>query len=101
MLRASPETEADAHFMAAIHCARWCQSGDLIRFHCDEAARLCPGVVERMASYLDAFGQAGPPWLRQRFSRLIGAPRSPTYRYFSEVSPFAEETLHTCRFMPT
>ena len=92
-LDVSPEIEADAHFMAAIHCARWRQSGELVRFHCDEAVRPCPNVVDRMASYLDAFGGAGPPWLRRRFSSLIGEARSPTYRYFCEVSPFAEESL--------
>ena len=92
-LRASSEIEADAHFMGAVHCARWHQSGDLVRFHCNEAVRHCSDVAERMASYLDTFGQVGPPWLRRRFTRLIGKPRSPTYRYFCEVSPFAEENL--------
>jgi hypothetical protein len=92
-LDVSPEIEADAHFMAAIHCARWRQSGDLVRFHCDEAARLCPDVIGKMASYLDAFARAGPPWLGRQFSRLIGESRSATYRYFCEVSPFAEENL--------
>ena len=87
------EADADAHFMAAIHCARWHQPGDLVLFHCNEAARLCPTTIERMASYLDAFGQPGPPWLRRRFSHLIGERHSPTYRYFCEVSPIANENL--------
>ncbi len=46
-----------------------------------------------MNSYLDAFGRAGPPWLGRRFPALIGPRGSPTYRYFCEISPFADKEL--------
>ena len=36
-------------------------------------------------------GRPGPPWLGRRFPALIGAPRSPTYRYFCEVPPFISD----------
>ncbi len=87
----TPELEAHAHFMAAIHCARWRQSGELVRHHCAEALWLLPAVTERMAAYLDTFSRSGPPWLGQSFSRLAGERGQPTYRYFAEVTPFAEE----------
>jgi hypothetical protein len=87
----TPDVEAHAHFMAAIHCARWRQSGELVDYHCAEAVRHSPGVTERMAAYLNAFSRSGPPWLGQSFTRLAGERHQPTYRYFAEVSPFAEE----------
>ena len=93
VLSTPPEVEADAHFMAAIHCARWQQSEELVRFHCAEAARHSPATAEKMAAYLDTFSRAGAPWLGRRFPSLIGPSGSPTYRYFCEVSPFAHKDL--------
>ncbi len=34
-----PDVDADAHFMAAVHCSRWHQSAELLEYHCAEAAR--------------------------------------------------------------
>jgi hypothetical protein len=88
-----PDIDADAHFMAAVHCARWQQSAELLEHHCAEAARLSSGIAEKMNGYLDAFRRAGPPWLGRRFPALIGPRRSPTYRYFCEISPFADKEV--------
>lgn len=84
----TPEVEADAHFMAAIHCARWQQPEEIVRFHCARAVALSPAIVKRMAGYLETFGRTGPPWLGENFPALAGPEGSPTYRYFGEVSPF-------------
>ncbi len=89
----SPEVEADAHFMAAVHCARWGQSGELLSWHCAEALRLSPAITEKMKVYLDAFRRSSPPWLDRGFAALAGPRGSPTYRYFCEISPFVDEDL--------
>jgi hypothetical protein len=88
-----PDIDADAHFMAAVHCARWQQSAELLWYHCAEAARLSSGIADKMNGYLDTFKRAGPPWLGRRFPAIIGHRRSPTYRYFCEIDPFAEKKV--------
>jgi hypothetical protein len=90
----SPEVDADAHFMAAVHCTRWGQSGELLAWHCAEALRLSSGIAEKMKSYLEAFQRSGPPWLGRGFSGLAGPRGSPAYRYFCEISPFVDKDLH-------
>jgi hypothetical protein len=90
----SHEIEAGAHFMAAVHCSRWHQAGDLIDWHCREALRLSPDrAKERMRSYVEVFGRPGPPWLGAGFPVLAGSRGTPTYRYFCEISPLADEEL--------
>jgi hypothetical protein len=83
------QTDADAHFMAAVHCARWQQSGDLAAWNCAEALRLYPQIAEKVVAYGDSFGDDCPPWLKSSFRNLTGEPGSPTYRYFAEASPLA------------
>jgi hypothetical protein len=87
------EIDADAHFMAAVHCARWHQSTELLEYHCAEAARLSSRFAEKANGYLDSFRRPGPPWLGRHFPALIGPRRSPTYRYFCEIDPFAEKEV--------
>jgi hypothetical protein len=79
--------------MAAIHCARWRQSGELPAFHLSEAVRLSPGIATRMRAYLQCFARFGPAWLDRSFPALIGRPGSPTYRFFCELSPFVDTDI--------
>ncbi|MCP4410808.1 MAG: hypothetical protein GY807_24320 [Gammaproteobacteria bacterium] len=88
-----PEVDADAHFMAAIHCARWRQSGELPAFHLAEAVRLSPAIATRMRAYLQCFARSGPAWLDRFFPALIGRPGSPTHRFFCEISPFVDTDI--------
>ena len=86
--------DADAHFMAAVHCARWGQSAELLTWHCAEALRLSPGIIAKMKVYLDAFQRSSPPWLDRGFPGLAGPRGSPTYRYFCEIGPFVDRDVH-------
>jgi hypothetical protein len=49
----TPETEAEASFLAAIHNAHWWQSYDLVHHYCARALSLSPHVSDLMLNYIE------------------------------------------------
>ncbi|HEY0727877.1 MAG TPA: hypothetical protein VGD38_07415, partial [Pyrinomonadaceae bacterium] len=57
----SPQIEAEASFLAAIHDAHRWQSYDVTRHYCERALKNSPHVAEMMLSYLDLQTQRSAP----------------------------------------
>jgi hypothetical protein len=57
----SPQIEAEANFLAAIHDAHRWQSYDVTRHYCERAIESSPHVAEMMLSYLDLQTQRSAP----------------------------------------
>lgn len=57
----SPQVEAEASFLAAIHDAHRWQSYDVTRHYCERALKNSPHVAEMMLSYLDLQTQRSAP----------------------------------------
>jgi hypothetical protein len=56
----APGVLAQAHFRAAVWNARYGQGYDLLRFHCDEAARHAPTVARLMRSLAESHVRSAP-----------------------------------------
>jgi len=52
-LAPSPEVEANAEFLAAIHNAHWSQGGDLVRHYCSVSAQASPAIVKVMTRFIE------------------------------------------------
>ena len=57
----SPEIEAEASFLAAIHDAHWWQSYDMVHHFCARALSHSPRVAELMLNYIDLQNQTAVP----------------------------------------
>ncbi len=70
----SDETEATAHFAAALHSAHWGQPRPFVSYLCGEAARRSPAVAEAMRAYLELQTRRAPAWACAAVERLAAAP---------------------------
>jgi hypothetical protein len=57
----SPQIEAEASFLAAIHDAHWWQSYDMVHHFCARALRSSPRVAELMLNYIDLQNHTAVP----------------------------------------
>lgn len=71
------ETEAEASFLAAIHCAHRWQPYDVVRYFCARALSLSPHIVELMLNYIDLqAGQSIPMRMSESEEKIfkVGSP---------------------------
>jgi hypothetical protein len=52
-LAPSPQTEAEASFLAAIHGGHWWQSYDIVRYYCSRALSLSSHTADLMLNYIE------------------------------------------------
>jgi hypothetical protein len=75
----TPEVEARAHFLAAIHNAHHGQPYEVVARQCRQAAALSAQVRAEMESYIASQLDTGEPWTASAFEDLYGQPAFQRY----------------------
>ena len=69
----SPQLEAMAHFIGALHSAHWGQSSPFVTYLCQEAARRSSEVAQAMRAYLELQTRRAPIWACAAAVRLAAS----------------------------
>lgn len=68
----SPEVQAEAAFLAAVHNAHWWQPSEVVRHHCEEAIRLAPYIAQVMKEFIDSQTRRTPMLMSSATERIAG-----------------------------
>lgn len=77
----SPEVEAEASFLAAVHNAHWWQSYDLVHYYCLRAVRLSPAIAQVMTHFIDLQTRRAP-MLMCRSAEQLARQASPLIQHY-------------------
>lgn len=75
-LAPSPEVEAEAAFLAAVHNAHWWQSYDLVRHYCHRAVDQSPAIAKVMTRFIDVQTRTTPMLMGRAAQEIVelGSP---------------------------
>ena len=79
--RASAETEAEAHFLAAVHNAHWWQDGGIVEHHIAESLRYSDHLAPLMAAFVEQQAGRTPPMLSRVADTINDAGSEQVQRY--------------------
>lgn len=77
----TPEVEAEASFLAAVHNAHWWQSSDLLHYYCLRAVRLSPAIAQVMTHFIDLQTRR-VPMLMCRSAEQLAMLASPLIQHY-------------------
>lgn len=77
----TPEAEAEAAFLAAIHNAHGGQSYDLVFYHCARAVEASPKIAKTMRSFIDAQTRRAPMLMCKSAEEIASTASSLFTRY--------------------
>lgn len=69
----TPEDEARAHFLAAIHNAHYGQPDEVVAYHCHRSLALSPACSADMLCYLDFQLRSSPHWLCESYTQMCSS----------------------------
>lgn len=68
----SPQIEAEASFLAAVHNAHWWQPPELVKHYCSLAVKLSPQVSKLMTSFIDLQTRRAPMLMCRSAEEIAG-----------------------------
>ncbi|PYP84776.1 MAG: hypothetical protein DMG65_21860 [Candidatus Angelobacter sp. Gp1-AA117] len=68
----SPQIEAEASFLAAVHNAHWWQPHELVKHYCSLAVKLSPHVSKLMTSFIDLQTRSAPMLMCRSAEEIAG-----------------------------
>lgn len=77
----TPEVEAEASFLAAVHNAHWWQSYELVHYYCLRAVRLSATVAQAMTHFIDLQTRRAP-LLMGRSAEQLSRLSSPLIQHY-------------------
>ncbi len=80
------EVEASARFAAAIHCAHWGQSYDIVHHHCVKALAASESMAKAMNAYARMQTGAAPSWMSLGATELADVAPPSLTRYLTKYN---------------